>query len=68
MPVTRSLRNGPPSGLAARVQHCRELAADARSKAQVQSPAQQSYLIVAEQWEELAADLEWSTNTQISAA
>ena len=67
MPATRSLRNGPPSGLAARVQHCRELAADARSKAEVESPAQQCYLVVAEQWEELAADLEWCTNTEFSA-
>jgi hypothetical protein len=42
----------------------RLLAAEARSKAQVESPAQQSYLIVAEQWEELAADLEWRPNSE----
>ena len=67
MPTTRLLGNAPPPGEAARVELYRLLAAEARSKAQVESPAQQSYLIVAEQWEELAADLEWRPNSESGA-
>jgi hypothetical protein len=49
---------------AARLKRYHQLAADARREAKTKSPAQHSYLIIAEQWEELAADMDLGANSE----
>jgi hypothetical protein len=63
-----SLSNLAPAQLtpAARLKRYRALAAHARHEAEAKSDAWHSFLVIAQQWEELAADME--SNSENGAA